>query len=273
MGDTIKIPKYDELQAEIAALRERLTQLYLERDELTLRVCPEIEAQYMIEAGDDEYKAYDAECKYRRMRRKVELYRAAVNRGESVVEAEIERKLDCEMEEYQAKLDEILEGINDALERRAHGKPMENTEVAELKKMYREIVKKLHPDLHPDLPEDKLRLFFQAVQAYTYGDVEGLRLIWSLLADTPEASGDDTLSEMEQLKANFVKYVAAIEEKIAALKKEYPYTLKKYLENDQAMEERKQELKAKRKEYLEAYERCKAEFEALKEAANGQPAE
>ena len=81
MGDIIKIPKYDELQAEIAALRERLTQLYLERDELTLRVCPEIEAQYMIEAGDDEYKAYDAECKYRRMRRKAELYRAAVNRG------------------------------------------------------------------------------------------------------------------------------------------------------------------------------------------------
>ena len=168
MGDIIKIPKYDELQAEIAALRERLTQLYSERDELTLRVCPKIEAQYMIEAGDDEYKAYDAECKYRRMRRKVELYRAAVNRGESVVEAEIERKLDREMEEYQAKLDEILEGINDALEMRAHSESMGKTEVAELKKMYREIVKKLHPDLHPDLPEDKLRLFFLSVHYFKY---------------------------------------------------------------------------------------------------------
>lgn len=54
-------------------------------------------------------------------------------------------------------------------------------EEKELKQLYRQLVKRLHPDLNLNLTENELRLFYQTIDAYKNGDMNMLKLIASLV--------------------------------------------------------------------------------------------
>lgn len=59
---------------------------------------------------------------------------------------------------------------------------MTAAESNELKKLYLAIVKALHPDLRPNLSDDRMQLFYNAVEAYKNGDLNGLRIIEALVS-------------------------------------------------------------------------------------------
>ena len=77
----------------------------------------------------------------------VELVQARINRQEKVIIADVERVLDEEFAEYQRKLNRQIEKMNEALER-SRSRILTDAEAEELKKLYRSIVKRLHPDVN-----------------------------------------------------------------------------------------------------------------------------
>ena len=124
---------------------------------------------YMLAIGGLEYKAYEIECAILRLKRKAELIQANKNRQEKIVLSKIEEVLDFEFAEYKAKLNEQVDKMNAALER-SKGEVLSDEENRELKKLYRAIVKSLHPDLHPNLSDAKINLFHNAAMAYENED-------------------------------------------------------------------------------------------------------
>ena len=76
---------FERLKSEVEKLRTELSMLVLERDELLLVECKNIETAYMLSIGALEYKAYEIECAVLRMKRKAELIQAKKNRQEKVV--------------------------------------------------------------------------------------------------------------------------------------------------------------------------------------------
>ena len=113
----------------------------------------------MLKLGSLEYKAYEAQCAVMRLKRKVELIQAKKNRQEKVNIAKIDERLDVEFYEYQQKLNEQIDKMNEALE---HSKAeyLSEEESKELKKLYRKIVKALHPDINPEVSLEQVRLKF-----------------------------------------------------------------------------------------------------------------
>ena len=120
---------------------------------------------------------------------------------------------------------------------------------AELKALYRKIVKRLHPDVHPDPTPRERELLNQAHEAYKIGDLEKMRRIWEEITgmDPPEDRFEDSEEGREHLRElleTLQQRCSIIEREILRIRSEYPYTMKTLLEDENAVEERRSELKA-----------------------------
>lgn len=190
-----------ELKEAVEKLRTEISMLVLERDELLMVDCKNIEMAYMLELGSLEYKVYEMQCAVLRVKRKLALIQAKKNRQEKIILARLEALLDEEFAAYKAKLDEHINKMNEALER-SKGKSLSSEDTKELKSLYRAVVKSLHPDLNPDISEAQLKLFKTAVDAYKNGDVESMRIIGAMVS-TPKIIRHDEDSQCQTAEKRF----------------------------------------------------------------------
>lgn len=249
-------PDFEKLKADVEKLRTELSTLVIERDELLYHECKNIEMAYMLSVGALEYKVYELDCTILRLKRKVELIQAKKNRQEKIIISQIEATLDAEFAEYRARFDERIAQMNRALER-SKGKILSDDEIIEMKKLYRGIVKTLHPDMHPDLSDAKLQMFRNAVDSYERGDLNELRLISAMVSDSvfpnDESGGFAFFVKEEKRIADLLRN---IKDQISEIKSEYPYAMKAFVQSPKEISARKSELEnhlAQLSDILSAY--------------------
>ena len=262
-GNVIVFPDFEKLKNEVEKMRTELSMLLLERDELQFVICKNIETEYMLNLGSIEYKAYEAQCTALRLKRKTELIQAKKNRQEKVIISAIEEVLDNEFAEYQKQLDEQINKMNDAL-KRSKAEVLTDEENKELKKLYRKIVKALHPDINPDVSEAQVNLFDNAVQAYKNGDLGTLRIIGEMVGNSPlPEQHKDALTQLSEEKDRLQNLLKAIRDSIEEIKSEYPYTMKEILEDKEKTEQKKQELESILSQYTELISIYQAKIEEM----------
>lgn len=270
MSDIIVSPEYLKLIEEIKQLKEDLASLYEERDELIYHICKNIETEYMSKVGVLEYKLYEFQCKILRIKRKIELYQQKINRQEKIDDSEIEKKLDIEYKEYEEKLNKMSNDLQDALNRKNFGILSEENST-ELKKIYRKLIKKLHPDLNKDCSEKQKKLLLQVTQAYENGDLETLKNLELLSSEIIEKE-DIEFGELDELKLSKEKYnqiVNNLLEEIKAIKNRFPYNKKEFLKSEILVNKRKEELETEMDKYKEIYKSLEEILNKLKGEYNG----
>ena len=235
--------EYENLKKELLKKRTELSMLVLQRDELKYVICKNIETKYMLELGSLEYCLYQSECIIMRLKRKVELIQMRINRQEKIDVATIDELLDEQFREYQQKLEEKIKKMNEAIER-DNGEVLTEQQVKELKKLYRAIVKALHPDLNPNVTKQQIKLFQNAVTAYKNGDLQTLRIINEMISNNH--SEDDNTDNIEKMRDELIRLdrmISSINGDVEKIKSEYPYTMKDILFDKEQLNQRKQELK------------------------------
>lgn len=263
MSDIILSPEYEALKSKIDKLNKDLTALIMERDELIYHICPGIESEYMLKIGTLEYKAFEFQCKILRIKRKIELIQQKFNRQEAVVLPLIEEQLDNEYAEYEAKLKEKLDSINNALDF-ARLKTLSAKDTKELKCIYRKIVKRLHPDMNPDITETERKLFLNAVAAYKNADLKMLKSLEILLDEISDDIEDySSLEILKNKKETFRKHIQSLIEDIEKVKKAFPYNQKEFLLNDEKVGEKQAQLNDLIKQYKEMYKHYEDKLSAL----------
>ena len=235
--------EYENLKNELLKKRTELSMLVLQRDELKYVICKNIETKYMLELGSLEYCLYQSECIIMRLKRKVELIQMRINRQEKIDVATIDELLDEQFREYQQNLEEKIKKMNEAIER-DNGEVLTEQQVKELKKLYRAIVKALHPDLNPNVTKQQIKLFQNAVTAYKNGDLQTLRIINEMISNNH--SEDDNTDNIEKMRDELIRLdrmISSINGDVEKIKSEYPYTMKDILFDKEQLNQRKEELK------------------------------
>lgn len=249
----IPFPEFDALYAEVEKLRTEISLRLLERDELRFVTCKNIETTFMLALGSLEYRVFKLNCEVLRLKRKIDLVQAMKNRQEKIVLSVIEKILDEEFAEFQRELDEQASKMNRAIDH-SRGRLLTSEEVKEIKKLYRSIVKALHPDLHPNISTAQIQLFQNAVKAYEDGDLDYLRIISDMLTEpVVPAHSESALYTLAKDKERLTKTLELIGQQIATIKLEYPYTLKELVEDPERLAEKRAELEGTIAELKEAY--------------------
>ena len=266
------------LRTQIRALRELLADLVQERDELVHVICRELEARYYRELGSLEAEVFRADGLVNYFRRRAEYLRAARNRDEKPDLEKVEQKLRKDLEEYQKVYEEFTRRAKEAEAQRPKraGKstslaetktgdkasdpqgqenvedeiPSEEAEAEDkilseedrLKRLYRRIVKAMHPDLHPEQDEATRTLFKRAIQAYKDGDLKTLQEIDGMCADTEPEPGQDPLQALREEKQRLLDLVFSLRYEIRHIKTRFPYTKKKLLDDPELLAAEKKRL-------------------------------
>lgn len=266
MNDNIILfADFENLKKQVEKLRTELSMLVLEHDELLYMECPNIEMAYMLELGALEYRAYEAQCTALRLKRKLELLQAKRNRQERIILSQIEAILDDEFAEYQKKLDDQIGKMNAAIERSNYG-ILSEADVKELKKLYRRIVKALHPDLNPELSEVQMRLFNNAVIAYKNGDLKTLRIISEMVTEPvlPDEE-QDVMVQLAREKERLTAMLQSVKDDIAAIKSRFPYTVRELLRDPEKLAAHKEKLMDILRQYEELIELYSEKIKAMTE--------
>jgi chromosome segregation ATPase len=195
----------------------------------------------------------------------------------------------AELDEWNARISELRARLNPSAAAKeqaqqareqarqtheeAHGKASETrdfTPSPDLKRLYREVAKRIHPDLAKDSIdlERRTRFMAEANRAYEAGDAEALQRILDEYQDGSDAMegegiGAELIRIIRQISMAKAR-VAAIEQELATLRQSEIAKLKKQAEErEQAGGDLLAELAATVREQIE---RTKKEYEALAKA-------
>lgn len=250
---TIIYPEFLTLKTEVEKLRTEISMLLFERDDLQLVICKNIEMAYLLAVGSLEYKIFELNCQVLRLKRKISMIQAKKNRQEKVILSEIEQMLDEEFAEFQLELEERINKMNQAIYH-SKGRMLSEQETKEMKKLYRIIVKSLHPDLHPEATPAQIRLFQNAVLAYESGDLDNLRIISEMLAEPAiEGHSENALSALAKDKERLTKMLKVIQNQILEIKSRYPYTMKELVDDPEKIAKKRAELEEMMEELKKAH--------------------
>ena len=233
-------PEDRALREEIARLRASLTALLLQKDDLLLIQCRRIEAAYLRRFGALELKVYESWCECLRAKRKAKLIRASQNRREAADLPRIEAELDGEMAQYREELESRFQRVEGVMEQR-EGPGLTTKGMKEVRDLYRQAVKALHPDLHLGEDETRARTLDQAMRAYRAGDLSTLRAI----CETLEPVREREETELDALRAEAKRLRASVRDfdrQLETIKKDYPFSMRVFLEDDEKGRAREAEL-------------------------------
>ena len=258
-GEIVVFPVSSELKKEIEKLRTEISMLLLEHDNVLYVECKNIEAAYMLAVGSLEYRALELDFEVRRLQRKIDLIQEKINRQENVVLRFIDAILDKEFADYQKELNKRLADLNDAIER-YDARALSPEEVAEIKKLYRRIVKVLHPDLNPEISEAEKVLFFRATTAYERGDLKTMRLIANMTAGCSIVDlNDESVKVLEEERTRLQKVCKSLRRSIEDIKAKYPYSMKEFVQDEEQISEKNVELQ----ETIAQLEELRREYQNL----------
>ena len=252
LGTNLEI---ENAKRKLDARRGEYAKLLAEYDELTGTVRRNLETLYMMRIGRLEYRLFSLQIRVRQLKREIALYQAAKNRGETISAEEVLTIIELEFAEFKTMLTEQQEKIRNAEE--FHFSPkLSAADAKAIRTLYRDMVRKLHPDLNRDLPEEAKRLWDRITAAYKNNDWQELNIladmVYDLLDGKDPADGDP--SRIEQLLAEerrIAAKTAQLRERIDELQKQPPYSYRELLQNEAAVAAKRRELQELRHRFEE----------------------
>ncbi len=261
---TIQIhPEVADLHSKILALRDELARTVAFHDELRHTAIPYLEAVYQQALGPAHLVALHAQVDAQRAKRLVELAMQAVNHGHPApalggLTAQVEQKLATWREHIAAMAD----GVQQAT--RALSKTLSVTDTGELKRLYRDLAKRLHPDANPDQDDRARQQWHQVQEAYRDGDLKRLRVLAeAVAADQPLPSGPSALDALRSRHQRLQDSILAISAASVALEQRPPLSIRRELADPTWIAAHITEFQAQESSWREAATRWQAKLDAL----------
>lgn len=210
---------------EYERLKSQLTNLIFEHDNLVNQICPSIERNYVMQFGFLEYTLYKKEYEVDKLKMKLRLIQKEINNQNEVNIEEIDKIIKVKFADFEKKLTQSMDELNEKMAERNSTVLLSEEDSKKLRKLYKQLIIKLHPDLNQSQTDFEKNLFLQATKAFKKGNLAGLETI-SLVMPNVENYPEDELEKIKSLIESF-------RQKIEDIKEDYPYNKKELLSDKQ----------------------------------------
>lgn len=264
-------PEFEKMKSDLYSAREKYTVLVEHYTHLTGVVGDNLEVEYMMKLGKKEHELFSCRVEILRLKREIALFQAARNRGETITADHVRKVIEKEFADYQKEIEKQKEKLKLA---KLHfsAKKFTPEESKQLKKLYHDIVRKLHPDLNPHLPEGASALWDSVQYAYEMNDWDELALLADMVDEFLGGKKDyvETINSMERLKQELEKIrqkTSDLEKQIAETLERVPFSYEKLLNDPAKIRQMRDELDeqiALHNEHIEQLKQLRAEAEESK---------
>lgn len=245
-----------DLLNELSILKEEYIKLINDFDVLENWGKPQLEAIYATRIGQYKLKVLEAQIRIKGIKLKMELIRTAINTNQKIdmngIELTVAEKLGEAYEQVMQQAAHI-EGAKNMLR---HLESPEKS--AELRKIFRQLAKDLHPDVNPGLTHEQQQIWHLVKDAYHHGDVEklkALQLVYSHEIKSKQEKNNELTEEQIFLHIQTIKAaIKVLHDDIRTIKQSFPFTIENELKTEDWIKEQVQITETELVK-LEAYER------------------
>ena len=281
------------LSNDIDYLKEILASKIFEEEHLSNYTCHDIETDYALKFGVYKYKIKDYKLKIKKTKRTIEMIKKISNKQKINL---FNKKLE-EMEPNQAKINETkinkpklnMKEIEDHIENEfmeeqleveaetaktnilieEHKANLDNKPpIRELNLLFKECIRKIHPDLLYNPTEYEENLFFNSKEAYEDRDLEELQATHNLILRHKTNEIPNDVKELEKFVEHLEIHIKLEEKEISNIVNSKPYTQQKFLLNQKKVNDYREGLVKSLLEVEKEYIRYKRELNDLKHSHN-----
>ncbi|WP_304749670.1 J domain-containing protein [Dubosiella newyorkensis] len=219
-------------------LYKRYVRLLLEKEKI-VKTNFQVQQRFIELFGDLRLEMLKVEIEIAKIKKEMEYLVRKKNRNESY-----------DLEEMDDFVSQALEGMKAQYERMKeeqaqlkNKKMLSQEEVKEVKRLYRRLVKLVHPDLNPHQTKEQKELWHQLQKAYRNNDLAWLRELNVLIVLKTKGHEEVEIEDLEDK-------IEAVREEIALLKEEDLYQMRELVFDEEWIDA-----------YKEQYERERSDFE------------
>jgi hypothetical protein len=255
----------DELLAQLDLLKEEYVKLLSDQDVLINWGKPQLEALYSTRIGIWQVQRLQAQLRIKALKLKLEKVRSCINRNKPVDITAIELEVAASLAEAEARIMIESSKIEKAKDLLSNLDTPERS--GEIRKLYRELAKQLHPDVNHNLTQEQIQLWHLVKEAYENGDLEKLRAMKVVyekeLAETTAATNtlasDEIALRLEVLKEG----IKVLQEKILHIRSQFPFTVEKQIKDEEWVAAETEKLQNELKQLKDYEQELTLEYEQL----------
>lgn len=198
---------------------------------------------YLEKIGRLQLELLETQTEASRLKMKMNLVQAAVNRNETPDLNAIEQEITTRLQIYYAQIQAQSAALDDAKKVLSHLIPEEETQ--KMREIFRVLCKRLHPDLNPNQTEEEKDLFIKVKAAYDLhrlGDLQNMLLYLdhTSMEKLKLVSGDEKTERIKHLEG----LIASLKSKIDQLKRSFPFSIKELIFDEEYIAQKQGEIRA-----------------------------
>lgn len=228
-----------EVLSQFDILRTEYIKLLNDKDVLLNWGKPQLEALYNTKIGVHQIELLQSQLRIQALKRKVEMVRSIIVRNQPLDVNAIELLVASELANAELQIMQQVAQIENSKYLLTHLESPSKS--AELRKMFRQLAKQLHPDVNEELTPEQTHLWHLVKDAYNNGDIEKLKAIevaYEKELMQGELSLESLTAEQIVLKNETLKAgIKIFNTEIEKIKKEFPFDIEDKIKDDEWVSE------------------------------------
>lgn len=199
---------------------------------------------YMKTFGERMTESFRLKVECIRIKKEIGFIVQSVNAGKTLRMDEMEAHVQREMQEYQKKLDQLVQNAEDGL----NAKISTEYTTRKVRKFYRSIARMIHPDMHPETADDAelMNLWQRTERAYAANDLREMEELYIL---AQKARGGEHVPGISFTVEELEKKIEELKKEIHLIRTTDPYCYIELLADENAVREKSEELQQEIDEY------------------------